>query len=324
MCANVVARSPPRSPPEPAPHDLADAVVSERPRRDGTVIAAFGRSFLVEDADGATFTCVTRGKRGEIACGDRVDFAETGPAQGVIEKVAERTSLLYRSDAFKQKIIAANVTQVVLVLATFPSYYEELLHRALAAAESAGIGALVVLNKCDLPEADAALKSLDAVARLGYRVLPLVARNDVTPLRELLAGHLSVMVGQSGMGKSTIVNSLVPEALAATAEVSTVLDSGKHTTTHARLYRLDGREKSAIIDSPGLQEFGLHHLDVRALDHAFVEFRPHIGKCRFANCRHVNEPDCAIAAAEAAGTIDPRRLAAYRRIATELERAKRP
>lgn len=321
MCANVAARSLPRSPPEPARHARPGIVVSERPRRGGTVIAAFGRSFLVEDAGGATFTCVTRGKRGDIACGDRVEFAETGPVQGVIEKVADRTSLLYRSDAFKQKTIAANVTQVVLVLATFPSYYEELLHRALAAAESANIGALVVLNKCDLPEADAALRSLDAVARLGYRVLPLVARKDVGPLRELLTGHLSVLVGQSGMGKSTIVNSLVPEALAATAEVSTVLDSGKHTTTHARLYRLDGT--SAIIDSPGLQEFGLHHLDVRALDHAFIEFRPYIGKCRFANCRHINEPDCAIAAAEAAGTIDPRRLAAYRRIATELERAKR-
>lgn len=290
-------------------------------RRDGTVVAAFGRSSLVEDADGARFTCVTRGKRGEIACGDRVEFAETGPGQGVIERVAERTSLLYRSDTFKQKTIAANVTQVVLVLATFPSYYEELLHRALAAAESAGIGALLVLNKCDLPEAEAALRSLDAVAKLGYRVLPLVAREDVTPLRALLAGHLSVMVGQSGMGKSTIVNALVPDALAATAEVSTVLDSGKHTTTHARLYRLDAT--SGIIDSPGLQEFGLHHLDVRALDHAFVEFRPYIGQCRFANCRHLNEPDCAIAAAEAVGAIDPRRLAAYRRIAAELERTKR-
>jgi ribosome biogenesis GTPase len=281
-------------------------------------VAAFGRSYLVRLDTGETITCFPRGKRSEIACGDRVEIAATARDQGVIERISPRSSLFYRSDAFRQKLIAANVTQVVLVVATFPSFYEDLLHRCLAAVEHNGIKAVIVLNKCDLDAARDAQASLAPLEALGYEVLPLIARESVTPLRERLTGHLSVLVGQSGMGKSTIVNSLVPEAAAATAEVSEVLDSGKHTTTHARLYRLD--ESSAIIDSPGLQEFGLHHLTMTDLDHAFMEFRPHIGSCRFSNCRHLGEPGCAVAAAQAAGSIDARRLAAYRRIAKEIGR----
>ena len=234
----------------------------------------------------------------------------------MIEAIAPRSSLLYRSDAYRQKLIAANVTQVVLVVAAFPSFYEDLLHRCLAAVEHTSIRAIIVLNKCDLDAAREARVTLAPLEALGYEVLPLIARESVTPLRERLEGHLSVLVGQSGMGKSTIVNTLVPEAAAATAEVSEVLDSGKHTTTHARLYQLDAT--SAIIDSPGLQEFGLHHLRVTDLDHAFVEFRPHIGQCRFSNCRHLGEPGCAVAEAQVTGAIDAKRLAAYRRIAKEL------
>ncbi len=234
----------------------------------------------------------------------------------MVEAITPRSSLLYRSDAFRQKLIAANVTQVVLVVAAFPSFYEDLLHRCIAAAEHAGIRVIIVLNKCDLESAKAARALLAPLEALGYDVLPLIARESVAPLRERLTGHLSVLVGQSGMGKSTIVNSLVPEAAAATAEVSEVLDSGKHTTTHARLYRLD--DASAIIDSPGLQEFGLHHLKLTDLDQAFVEFRSLIGQCRFSNCRHLGEPGCAMAAGQAAGAIDAKRLDVYRRLARTM------
>lgn len=289
-------------------------------RLDGTVVAAFGRSHRVALDDGTVVQCVTRGRRAEIACGDRVEVVGTGPSQGVIEAVAPRASLLYRSDAHRQKLIAANVTRVVIVLAVWPSFYESLLNRCLVAAECAGVEALIVLNKTDLPGAETAAAALDLYRALGYPLLRIEARRDVTALRAALAGGLNVLVGQSGMGKSTIVNALAPEAAAATAEVSAALDSGRHTTTHARLYRVDADTR--IIDSPGMQEFGLHHVGAAELDHGFVEFRPFIGGCRFANCRHRGEPGCAIDAAVAAGRVDARRLALYREIAAEL--ARRP
>jgi ribosome biogenesis GTPase len=153
---------------------------------------------------------------------------------------------------------------------------------------------------------------------LGYTVLPLVAKHDVAPLRPLLQRHSSVLVGQSGMGKSTIINRLVPSANAATGDVSIALDSGRHTTTYARLYRLDADR--SLIDSPGLQEFGLMHLSMPDLQQAFVEFRPHLGHCRFNDCAHVGEPDCAIQKAAELGQIDERRLSVYRRLAQELAR----
>lgn len=232
------------------------------PRQSGTVVASFGRQFTVEADTGNLVACVTRGKRTDIACGDRVAIAMTGLEQGVIETVAPRASLFYRSDIQREKLIAANVTQIVIVLAASPPFHAELLDRCLAAAEEAGIPALLALNKMDLPAAAAALQALERYRTLGYGVLPLAAKIDIAPLRARLAGHTSVLVGQSGMGKSTIINRLVPEANAATAEMSIALDSGRHTTTHARLYRLDTTGR--IIDAPGLQEFGLHHKIGRA------------------------------------------------------------
>lgn len=280
------------------------------------MVAAFGRSYLVALDKGETLTCFPRGKRSEIACGDRVLVAPTAPGQGVIEAADPRSSLFFRADRYRQKLIAANLTQVVVVLAASPSYHEELLNRCLVAAEHASIGAIIALNKVDLEAAAGALQSLQLYAGLGYAVLPLEARRDVAALRQRLAGHASALVGQSGMGKSTIINALLPGARAATAEISTALDSGRHTTTHARLYRLDDR--STVIDLPGVQEFGLHHLSARDADHAFVEFRPFLGQCRFANCRHQGEPGCALDAAVVSGAVSARRLEMYRRIAPAL------
>jgi ribosome biogenesis GTPase len=277
----------------------------------GRVIAAYGRQFRVEFEDGTSAACVTRGKKGGVACGDRVEIDMTGVGQGVIRSILPRTSLLYRSDAFKEKIIAANVDQVIIVVAAVPSYYEDLINRCLVAVEANEIKPLIVLNKCDLAqESQRALAELQLYRNLGYDVLALSATQDVSPLRPYLKGLTSVLVGQSGMGKSSIINGLLPEAAVVTAEISEALDSGRHTTTNARLYHLDAT--SHLIDSPGMQEFGLHQFKPEQIDHAFIEFRPYLGKCKFSNCRHLSEPGCAVQQAADEGKISLRRLNAYR------------
>ncbi len=290
---------------------------------EGLVVAAYGKRYEVEipqtDLSRGTakrkISCVTRGKKTDLACGDRVRIKLTDSSEGVIEASHPRKTLLYRSNAFKSKILASNVTQVVIVLATQPSFYGALLNRCLIAAEAANINALIVLNKYDLADNSDALLKLQLYKSLGYEVLPLSAKDDISPLRQHLAGHASVLVGQSGMGKSTIVNALLPNENVRTREVSDVLDSGKHTTTAAHLYHLDSA--SQLIDSPGLQEFGLHHLSVEELEHAFIEFRPYLGKCRFNNCRHMQEPDCAILKAVESKTISQERLSSYQTLFVE-------
>jgi ribosome biogenesis GTPase len=284
------------------------------------VVAAYGRSYRVELADGTHLECATRGKRSDIACGDRVMVQHSGDNSGVIESVQPRTTLLYRSDAHKQKLIAANVTQMVMVVAAVPSFYDDLINRCLAACEQAGIAPLIVLNKADLPQSAEAWEALAIYRTLGYRVLRLSAKQDVAPLAPLLENHTSVLVGQSGMGKSTLVNRLIPGTQLRVAETSLALDSGKHTTTGARLLHLN--ERSHLIDSPGLQVFGLHHLSLEDTAHAFVEFRDSLGQCRFRNCTHRVEPGCAIDAACRDGRISAARLTSYRTLAEECLRAQ--
>ena len=285
----------------------------------GQIIAAFGRQYLARLDDGSELACLTRGKKSEAACGDRVAIKITGGisaqngAQGVIERIEPRRSLLHRSDAFREKLIAANVTQVIVVVAVEPSFDDGLLARCLVAAHDQQLNALIVLNKCDLSDAAAAArKRLEPYRTIGYRVLELSARQDVSQLRPLLQGHTSVLVGQSGMGKSTLINALLPDSRAVTREISTALDSGKHTTTHARLYRIDG--SSGLIDCPGVQAFGLHYLSFGAIEEGFVEFARYRGQCRFHDCRHLHEPGCALRNAADAGEIDARRLELFQQI----------
>ena len=297
-----------------------NSLLSNHPLQQGQVIASYGKRYGIELKDGTHISCVTLGQKNDLACGDQGDVKMTDTLEGVVEKLYPRTSLLFRSNAYKTKILASNITQVIIVLATTPSFYEALLNRCLIAAEAAGINALIVLNKCDLADNSEAMKLLKVYQDLGYQVQPLSAKQDILPLRQWLAGKVSVLVGQSGMGKSTIVNALLPESAVRTQEVSEVLDSGKHTTTAAHLYHLD--ETSDLIDSPGLQEFGLNHLSLEELERAFIEFRPYLGKCRFNNCKHIHEPDCAVMNAMESGKISPARLYFYQGLSLEIGKAK--
>jgi len=284
----------------------------------GTITAAFGRHYEVTLADGATLNGIPRGKKSLYACGDGVVLAPPHDSEAHILSHARRTTLLYRSDQWKQKLIAANATQVVLVVATEPAFSDELISRCLVAAQHQHMRALLVLNKSDLAAGlPTARARLAPFAALGMPVIELSARDDPATLLPHLAGEASVLVGQSGMGKSTLVNALIPGADAATREISRALDSGKHTTTHARMYRLP-HAAGALIDSPGLQAFGLAHLTRGEIEVGFVEFVAHLARCRFRDCRHENEPGCGIRAAVAAGEIDARRLTHFLAIAGEL------
>ncbi len=315
----------------------------------GTITAAFGRHYEVTLPEGGIVNGIPRGKKSPYACGDHVTLGPLHDSEAQILAHAPRSSLLYRSDQWKEKLIAANATQVVLVVATEPAFSDELISRCLVAAQHQHLRVVLVLNKCDLAErVNAARLQLAAFSAMDIPVVTLSARTDAAPLRPWLSGQISVLVGQSGMGKSTLINALIPDAGAATREISTALDSGKHTTTHARMYVLPtvvehkklagqsqeflgplGGEPSvarfsggALIDSPGLQEFGLAHLTRGEIELGFAEFLPHLGHCRFRDCKHENEPGCAIKSALERGEINARRLTHFVTITSEGDRAK--
>jgi len=279
----------------------------------GQVVAAYGRRFLVESHGGDFIPCLARGRHAQYACGDRVLVKRTAQGEGVIEAADPRSTLFLRAAPHRRKLIAANATQVAVITAGEPSVSDELVCRVLVAAGSQGVRGLIVVNKTDLEAPTAALRErLAPLARAGYPLVETSAKRDVTALRSRLAGETTVLIGQSGMGKSTLVNALVPEAQATTQEISRFLDSGRHTTSHTRLYRLDAA--SAVIDSPGVQEFGLAHLTPAEIERGFPELAPFAGRCRFRDCRHRTEPGCAVREAAETGAVHPRRIELLHRI----------
>lgn len=285
----------------------------------GTIVAAHGRHYLA-DVEGKMLQCVTRGKKTNVAVGDIVHLKKTSEDQAVIEKIEERKTLLYRSDQYKSKLLAANLTRLFIVVATEPSFTDDLVSRALVAAEAAGIEAHLILNKIDVEEQLARARERVAVyTAMGYPLHELSARahpeHAVATLMPLLEGQTSILIGQSGMGKSSLINLLVPDADIAVREISEALDTGKHTTTFTRLYRLPNG--GTIIDSPGFQEFGLYHLTEGMLERAFVDFAPYLGGCKFYNCHHLAEPQCAVLQAVGDGKIARMRHELYAQLVHE-------
>jgi ribosome biogenesis GTPase len=286
------------------------------------VIASHGRHLLVETADGERHACTLFGRRLDAVCGDEVRWRRAGQrGHGVVVERLPRRTTLARSDARgRSEAIVANLTQLVVVSAGLPKPDFFVIDRYLAAGESSGIDCLVVLNKIDLPASREALAEIENYTAMGYRTLECGALSGagIGDLRRALRDAVSVLVGQSGVGKSSLANRLLPGLNAETAELSRATVEGRHVTSVATLHRLP--EGGAIIDSPGVRDFapGLEHLSDPAA--VFREFREPATRCRFADCRHLKEPDCGVRTALEAGAILPRRYESYRRLARLLTR----
>ncbi|KNZ33013.1 MAG: GTPase RsgA [Methylibium sp. NZG] len=287
----------------------------------GLVVAGHGRHYVVETPEGERIICHPRGKKSDCVVGDRVRWQASGD-EGVIEHVEPRRNLLFRQDEWKTKSFAANLDQLLVLVAAEPVFSESQLARALIAAEDAGIPARVLLNKADLPAIGMARERLKAYAAMGIDVLEvaLKARKDEASalLAPLLQGRATLVLGPSGTGKSTLINLLAPDARAQVGEVSQALNSGRHTTTHTQWYWLNESRETGLIDSPGFQEFGLRQIDAQRLSSLMPDLSEHAGACKFYNCSHQHEPACGVRAALERGAISESRYRIYGEILGEL------
>ena len=263
-------------------------------------MANYGRHFLLETPDGTRVICHSRGKKSTGVVGDRVQWLPSQD-EGTVEKIEPRRNLFYRQDEIRTKSFAANLDQILVLIAAEPEFSRHQLSRALIAAEAAGITPLIGLNKSDLVEPFArAWERLLPYRRMHSGVLPLSLQEsgdtDYAEMRKLLHGKTTLVLGPSGAGKSTLINLLSPGALAQTGEISQALNSGRHTTTSTTWYWVDKASGTALIDSPGFQEFGLHHIEATQLAGYMPDLRAHIEHCKFYNCTHLHEPSCGVRA----------------------------
>jgi len=267
----------------------------------GLIVANYGRHFLVEDASGQRRICHSRGKKSQGVVGDRVQWLPSQD-EGTIETIEARRNLLYRQDEVHTKSFAANLDQVLILIAAEPEFSASQLSRALIAAEEQHIWPIIALNKRDLAAPFArAWERLQPYRNMGYDVLALALTSsspeDDQVLRQRLHGQTTLVLGPSGAGKSTLINRLIPAALAQTGTLSQALSAGKHTTTSTTWYWVDATHATALLDSPGFQEFGLSHIDPAQLAAYMPDLRPHVAQCKFYNCTHLHEPGCGVISA---------------------------
>ena len=301
----------------------------------GLVVAGFGRHVLVEKADGERVICHPRGKKGQAVVGDRVRWLPSED-EGTIEKVEPRDNLFYRQDELRTKSFAANLDQVLILMAAEPEFSENQLTRALIAAEATGIRPVIALNKSDLTEPfGRAWAKLAPYRAMGYQMLSLAIKpkaeddpgqTSVHSLMPLMQGKKTLVLGPSGAGKSSLTNLLIPHAQVLTAEISQALNSGKHTTTSTTLYWIDAGRSTALIDSPGFQEFGLHHIEPMHLAGYMPDLKAHAQHCKFYNCTHLHEPGCGVIAelhrSDSASSISASRYRLYGELFAELSQTR--
>jgi len=300
------------------------------------VVAGFGRHVLVETDSGQRVICHPRGKKSQVVVGDRIRWLPSQD-EGTIEKIEERSNLFYRQDEMRTKSFAANLDQVLILIAAEPEFSESQLTRALIAAEAERIRPIIALNKSDLIEPfGRAWAKLAPYRAMGYQMLSLAIKPkadtspanaaQTTELMALLHGKKTLVLGPSGAGKSSLTNLLVPQAKVLTAEISQALNSGKHTTTSTTLYWVDAARTTALIDSPGFQEFGLNHIEPMQLANCMPDFKAHAQDCKFYNCTHLHEPGCGVISevksASSASSISANRYRLYSELFAELSQTR--
>ncbi len=290
--------------------------------QQGIVIAAYRRYTLVKDNTDQFIQCQQRKSVGQLVCGDNVIWQAESENSGVITAIEERRSILQRPDINnKLRIIASNIDQVFIVVANKPALNEGLIDRYLVAAENSHLTPIIVLNKTDLcsqQEITELKKRLKLYQDIGYTVIYTSAKQEhgLDSLKNHLKNNNNIFVGQSGVGKSSLINSLL-KSDARVGEISQATGKGKHTTTTAYLYFLDN-DKGQIIDSPGVREFGLVKLSEPEIANGFIEFKPYLGYCKFRNCAHKNEPGCVLLNAVDENKISKKRWDSYQRIIASL------
>ena len=286
----------------------------------GLVIVNYGKNQLVETSSGDIINCVARRGLPQIVCGDEVDWLPTGDNSGVIETIRPRRAVLHRANGNNgQRPLVANIDQVVIEAALEPALDYFLIDKYCVAAELTQTEPLIIINKSDLLQDEDRERISVLVSEyrdIGYTTLLTSALKNtgIEAFIASLSGKTSILVGQSGVGKSSLIKRLLPHRDIDIGKLSAASGLGKHTTTSTTLYHLP--QGGRLIDSPGVRDFHLARVPDEELGHGFREFRPYLGQCRFNNCRHLSEPGCAINAAVAEGRILERRMASYRRLMT--------